>query len=73
MKIDNWGEVTHEMQRIKAFDLLNDLFDQTDEDCPQENRTRHLVETMEEVESFLVDVRLRTLVTPDAPPTFTNG
>ena len=33
MKIDNWGDVTHEMQRTKAFDLLNDLFDQTDEDC----------------------------------------
>ena len=65
MKIDNWGEVTHEMQRIKAFDLLNDLFEQTDEDCPQENRTRHLVETMEEVECFLVDVRQRTLVTND--------
>ena len=65
MKIDNWGEVTHEMQRKKAFDLLNDLFDQTDEDCPQDYRTRHLVETMEEVESFLVDVKQRTLVTHD--------
>ena len=65
MKIDDWGNVTHEMQRNKAFDLLNDLFDQTNEDCPQEYRTRHLVETMEEVESFLVDVKQRTLVTDE--------
>lgn len=65
MKIDNWGEVTHAMQRQKAFDLLNDLFEHTDGDCPQEYRTRHLVETMEEVESFLVDVKQRTLITEE--------
>ena len=65
MKIENWGDVTHDMQRSKALELLNDLFDQTDEDCPQEYRTRHLVETMEEVEDFLVDLRLRKLVTDE--------
>lgn len=47
----------------KALELLNELFDQTDEDCPQEYRTRHLVETMEEVESFLVEVKQRILIT----------
>ena len=65
MKIENWGDATHDMQRSKALELLNDLFDQTDEDCPQEYRTRHLVETMEEVEDFLVDLRLRKLVTDE--------
>ena len=65
MKIENWGDATHDVQRSKALELLNDLFDQTDEDCPQAYRTRHLVETMEEVEDFLVDLRLRKLVTDE--------
>lgn len=63
MKIDNWGEAPQSEQLNKALELLNDLFDHTDQDCPQDYRTRHLVETMEEVESFLVDVKQRTLIT----------
>tara|TARA_Y100000287_G_scaffold26177_1_gene18166 strand:+ start:218 stop:406 length:189 start_codon:yes stop_codon:yes gene_type:complete len=60
MKIDNWLETTETIRLSKALELLNDLFEQTDQDCPQEYRTRHLVETLEEVESFLVDLRQRT-------------
>ena len=59
MKIDNWLETTETIRLGKALELLNDLFEQTDEDCPQEYRTRHLVETLEEVESFLVDLGKR--------------
>lgn len=60
MKIDNWLNTTETIRLHKALELLNDLFEQTDEDCPQEYRTRHLVETLEEVESFLVDLKQRT-------------
>ena len=60
MKIDNWLETTETIRLSKALELLNDLSEQTDQDCPQEYRTRHLVETLEEVESFLVDLRQRT-------------
>ena len=72
MKIENWSNTPKSEQLNKALELLNDLFDNTDEDCPPTYRTRHLVETMEEVESFLVDLKRRELITPDAPPTFTN-
>ena len=44
----------------KALELLNELFEQTDEDCPQDYRTRHLVDTMEEVEQFLVASKVRS-------------
>jgi len=43
----------------KALDLLNELFQQADEDCPQENRSRHFVDTFEETEEFLVEMGLR--------------
>tara|TARA_B100002019_G_C21274599_1_gene604573 strand:- start:2434 stop:2607 length:174 start_codon:yes stop_codon:yes gene_type:complete len=46
-------------QLNKALELLNELFEQTDQDCPQDYRTRHLVDTMEEVEQFLVDTNIR--------------
>lgn len=59
MKINNWLETTETIRLGKALELLNELFEQTDEDCPQEYRTRHLVETLEEVESFLVDLGKR--------------
>ena len=43
----------------KALELLNELFQQADEDCPQENRSRHFVDTFEETEEFLVEMGLR--------------
>lgn len=52
-------ETVEPAQLDKALELLNELFEQTDEDCPQDYRTRHLVDTMEEVEQFLVDNKIR--------------
>jgi len=57
--------MTKDEKLDKSLELLNDLFEQADEDCPQENRTRHFVETLEEVEEFLVDLELRKLVTAE--------
>ena len=54
--------MTKDEKLDKSLELLNDLFEQADEDCPQENRSRHFVETLEEVEEFLVDLELRKLV-----------
>jgi hypothetical protein len=43
----------------KALELLDELFQQADEDCPQENRSRHFVDTFEEAEEFLVEMGVR--------------
>ena len=43
----------------KALELLDELFQQADEDCPRENRSRHFVATFEETEDFLVEMGVR--------------
>ena len=47
----------------KALELLDELFQQADEDTPSDCRSRHFRDTMEEVEDFLVKMGLRKLDT----------
>jgi hypothetical protein len=51
--------MTEEEKLAKALELLDELFQQADEDCPQENRSRHFVDTLEETEDFLVEQGIR--------------
>ena len=65
MKIENLTieeklEITNNY--VRAVNLLNDLFDQADEDTPQECRTRHFLHTMSDVEEFLLEIKERTPV-----------
>jgi hypothetical protein len=53
--------MTDEEKLQKALELLDELFEQADQDCPQEARSRHLVSTLSDVEDFLVEVGLRIL------------
>ena len=53
-------EITNKF--VKAIKLLNDLFEQADQDTPQDCRTRHFRDTMEEVEDFLVETGQRQYV-----------
>jgi hypothetical protein len=50
------------MKLKQALKLLNDLFEQADEDTPSEYRSRHFKETLEEVENFLVENKIREVV-----------
>lgn len=65
MKIENLTieeklEITNNY--VRAVNLLNDLFDQADEDTPQDCRTRHFEDTMSDVEEFLLEIKERTPV-----------
>jgi len=41
----------------KSIELLRELVEQTDEDCPQEYRSRHLKEILWEAREFLKEER----------------
>ena len=43
----------------KILDVLNELFENADEDCPQENRTEHFRTAMSEAEEILIKYGIR--------------
>jgi len=49
-------------EKKEALDALHDLFEQCQEDCPQEYRSRHLVDALEEAEELLVREGLRVKI-----------
>jgi hypothetical protein len=38
----------------KALELLSDMVEQADQDCPGDNRTRHFRDTMSDCVDFLI-------------------
>ena len=49
-----------EAEKLKrALELLNELYEHTQEDCPTDNRSRHLHTALKEAEVFLVDTGMR--------------
>ena len=59
IEVGSVSELDEAAKLKKALDLLNDLYEQTQEDCPTENRSRHLHTTLTEAEVFLVDTGMR--------------
>ena len=51
----NLGKVSKE----HILELLNELFEQCDEDCPSDDRSRHLRGALEDAEELLVETGFR--------------
>ena len=50
--------MTDEEKLKKALELLSDMVEQADQDCPGDCRTKHFRSTMEECVTFLVEEKL---------------
>ena len=55
-----YGEIDKPSQEIKTIlNVLNTLFEQTDEDCPSEHRSKHLRTALIEAEDLLIKYKIR--------------
>ena len=45
----------HNQEMEKAIKLLEELVNQADEDCPQDCRTMHFVNALEEASEFIME------------------
>ena len=53
-------QLGHLMEEQKIIlEILNNLFENADEDCPQENRTKHFKTAMSEAEKILIKHNIR--------------
>ena len=46
-------------EQNKILEILNELFENADGDCPQENRTRHFRTVMSDAEEILINYHIR--------------
>tara|TARA_R110002020_G_C16225397_1_gene767965 strand:- start:1328 stop:1516 length:189 start_codon:yes stop_codon:yes gene_type:complete len=55
-----YGSIDKPSKEIKnILNVLHDLFEQTDEDCPSEYRSEHLRAALSEAEDLLIKYKLR--------------
>jgi hypothetical protein len=47
----------HNQEMEKAIKLLEELVNQADEDCPQDCRTMHFVNALEEASQFIMEYK----------------
>jgi len=47
----------HNQEMEKAIRLLEELVNQADEDCPQDCRTMHFVNALEEASQFIMEYK----------------
>ncbi len=47
----------HNQEMEKAIKLLEELVNQADEDCPQDCRTMHFVNALEEATEFIMEYK----------------
>jgi hypothetical protein len=47
----------HNQEMEKAIRLLEELVNQADEDCPQDCRTMHFVNALEEASEFVMEYK----------------
>jgi hypothetical protein len=47
----------HNQEMEKAIRLLEELVNQADEDCPQDCRTMHFVNALEEASEFIMEYK----------------
>jgi L-lactate utilization protein LutB len=47
----------HNQEMEKAIRLLEELINQADEDCPQDCRTMHFVNALEEASEFVMEYK----------------
>jgi len=47
----------HNKEMEKAIRLLEELVNQADEDCPQDCRTMHFVNVLEEASEFIMEYK----------------
>ena len=48
-----------EEEKEHILGILNELFEQCDEDCPVEARSRHLIRALKDAEELLIENGLR--------------
>jgi len=47
----------HNQEMEKAIKILEELVNQADEDCPQDCRTMHFVNALEEASQFIMEYK----------------
>jgi len=47
----------HNQEMEKAIKLLEELVNQADEDCPQDCRTMHFINALEEASQFIMEYK----------------
>jgi L-lactate utilization protein LutB len=47
----------HNQEMEKAIKILEELLNQADEDCPQDCRTMHFVNALEEASEFIMEYK----------------
>jgi L-lactate utilization protein LutB len=47
----------HNQEMEKAIKILEELVNQADEDCPQDCRTMHFVNALEEASEFIMEYK----------------
>ena len=47
----------HNQEMEKAIKVLEELLNQADEDCPQDCRTMHFVNALEEASEFIMEYK----------------